>query len=441
MSRGIKKSLIALSVSGVLFAPSAFATNGYFAHGYSTAEKALAGAGAAHSSDSLASATNPAGLVKVGSRFDVGAALFNPNRQYTIEGAPNPPPAFGLAPGTYESDHSLFLIPHIGYNSMIDDSSSWGIAAYGNGGMNSSYSGADVLPAGTFGAGTAGVNLAQLFINLSYAKQLNDKHSVGVSAIMAYQMFKADGLGAFGALGFSNDPNNLTNKGDDTSLGFGVKLGWQGDITDAITVGVSYQSEIAMSEFDDYAGLFAEQGDFDIPASATVGIAWKTSKSSTLVFDIQQIYYEDVASLANGIENLFACQGAGLAPQPTCLGGSNGAGFGWKDMTVFKLGYEWGDDITWRVGVSTTEQPITGGGETTPPPNGSQTLFNILAPGVVETHITAGMTMPLSSSSEMSFAFMYAPSTSVKGSTQFDAQTSELEMDQFELQGTYTMKF
>lgn len=444
MSRGIKKSLIALSVSGVLFAPSAFATNGYFSHGYSTAEKGLAGAGAAHSSDSLASATNPAGLVKVGSRMDVGAAIFNPNRQYTIEGTPSGATgSFPLAPGTYESDHDFFLIPHIGYNSMLDDTSSWGIAAYGNGGMNSSYS-ADAVnngpgnPPGTFGGGTAGVNLAQLFINLSYSKQINDKHAVGASAIFAYQMFKADGLAAFGAQGFSTDATKLTNNGDDTSMGFGVKLGWQGEITKAVTLGVSYQSEIAMSEFDDYAGLFAEQGDFDIPASATFGIAWKTSDKSTLVFDIQQIYYEDVASISNSIENLFAVQGGALDNR---LGGSNGAGFGWKDMTVFKLGYEWGDDITWRVGVSTTDQPITGGGETTPPPNGSQTLFNILAPGVVETHITGGMTMPLGSSSEMSFAVMYAPSTSVKGSTQFDTQTSELEMDQFEFQGSYTMKF
>jgi len=437
MSRGIKKSLIALSVSGVLFAPSAFATNGYFSHGYSTAEKGLAGAGVAHSSDSLASATNPAGMVKVGSRFDVGAALFNPNRQYTIEGTPSGATgSFPLSPGTYESDHDLFLIPHVGYNTMIDSSSSWGIAAYGNGGMNTSYSGADVPPAGTFGDGTAGVNLAQLFINLSYAKQLNDKHSVGASVIMAYQMFKADGLANFG--GFSEDATKLTNNGDDTSLGFGVKLGWQGEITKDVTLGVSYQSEMAMSEFDDYAGLFAEQGDFDIPASATIGLAWKTSDKSTLVFDIQQIYYEDVASIANSIENLFAVQGGALDNR---LGGSNGGGFGWKDMTVFKIGYEWGDDITWRVGVSTTDQPITGGGETTMPPNGSEVLFNILAPAVVETHVTAGMTMPLGTNSEMSFAVMYAPSNSVKGSTQFDTQTAELEMDQFEVQGTYTMKF
>ena len=42
MSSGFKKSLIALSVSGLLASPAAFATNGYFAHGYSTKEKGLA---------------------------------------------------------------------------------------------------------------------------------------------------------------------------------------------------------------------------------------------------------------------------------------------------------------------------------------------------------------------------------------------------------------
>ena len=81
MSSGIKKTLIALSISSALVAPSAFATNGYFGHGYSTAEKALAGAGAAYSHDALASATNPAGMGRVGERMDIGAALFNPNRQ------------------------------------------------------------------------------------------------------------------------------------------------------------------------------------------------------------------------------------------------------------------------------------------------------------------------------------------------------------------------
>ena len=444
MSRGIKKSLIALSISGALAAPSAFATNGYFAHGYSTAGKGLAGAGVAHSQDALASATNPAGLVKVGERLDVGGAIFNPNRQYTISGTPTGNPGtFGLSPGTYESAHDYFFIPHIAYNWMLDDTTAVGIAAYGNGGMNTDYKNVPYPymagASGTFAGGSAGVNLSQLFINASYAKQIDDKNALGASLIMAYQMFKAHGLGAFGANGFSTDAANLTDKGDDSSLGFGVKLGWQGDVTPDVTLGVSYQSKMSMDEFSDYSGLYAEAGGFDIPATAIIGLAWKTSDRSTLVFDIQKIYYSDVASIANPVENLFACQGGDAN---SCLGGSNGGGFGWDDMTVIKLGYEWQqNDMTWRVGVSNGDQPIQGGGQTTPPPNGSQVMFNILAPGVIETHLTFGFTMPIDASSEFTFAGMYAPSNDVTGSTQFDSQTAKLEMDQFEIQGTYTMKF
>ena len=445
MSSGIKKSLIALSVSGALIAPSAYATNGYFAHGYSTAEKGLAGAGVAHSQDALASATNPAGLVKVGERLDVGGAIFNPNRQYTANDdaaftlLPNGGNPFPIAPGTYESAHDYFFIPHIGYNWMLDDTTAVGIAAYGNGGMNTNYKNVPYPymagASGTFAGGSAGVNLAQLFINATYAKQIDDKNAVGASLIMAYQEFKAHGLGAFGANGFSTDASNLTDNGDDSSLGFGVKLGWQGDITSDVTLGVSYQSKMSMSEFDDYAGLFAEGGDFDIPATAIIGLAWKTSDRSTLVFDIQQIYYSDVAAIGNPVENLFTCNPA--TNPANCLGGSNGGGFGWDDMTVMKLGYEWQqNDMTWRVGVSNGDQPIQGGGA------GSQAMFNILAPAVMETHLTFGFTMPIDASSEFTFAGMYAPSSSVEGATQFDnTQTVKLEMDQFEIQGTYTMKF
>jgi len=445
MSRGIKKSLIALSISGVFAAPSAFATNGYFAHGYSTAEKGMAGAGVAYSQDSLASATNPAGLVKVGERMDVGAGIFNPNRQYTastpsatplVPSGANP---FPIDAGTYESSHDYFLIPHFGYNWMLDNTTAVGIAAYGNGGMNTDYENVSnpYLPGGpypgTFGGGAAGIDLAQLFINASYSKQINDQHSVGASLIFAYQTFKAHGLGAFGQAGYSNDGTKLTDNGDDSSMGFGVKLGWQGDVTNDVTLGVSYQSKMSMSEFDDYAGLFAEQGGFDIPATAIIGLAWKTSDKSTLVVDLQQIYYSDVPSIGNaGVNNLGLC-GFNGAPYPTCLGGSQGAGFAYDDMTVIKIGYEWTpDDITWRVGVSDGDQPVSD----------KETMLNILAPAVIDTHVTFGFTMPIDSGSEFTFAAMHALSNDVSGPTQFDnTQTVKLEMDQFEVQGTYTMKF
>jgi len=462
MSQSIKKSLIALTVSSALMAPSAFATNGYFAHGYSTAEKGLAGAGVAHSQDAMAVANNPAGIAGMGERMDVGAAIFNPKRSYTVTGGPSDACgatgcSFSLTPDTVDSNLDIFLIPHFAYNWKLDSDSSVAVAMYGNGGMNTNYKTGEARfsPAqdgnfqnfsGTFGGGTTGIDLKQLFVNVAYATKLNEDHSFGASIVVAYQAFESKGLSSFSP--FSSSPANLTGNGPDSSTGLGAKIGWQGKVSPVVTLGASYQSKISMGEFDDYSGLFAESGGFDIPATASLGFAWKTSSKSTLVFDVQSIYYSDVASLGNSIQQMLPgaalCAPAGSPSNPTpvqsggagagpgCLGGSAGAGFGWEDMTIYKLGYEWGDTTTWRVGISNGSQPI---------PN-SEVMFNILAPAVIETHLTGGFTMPLSSSSEFAFAAMYAPSNSVSGPNPLDAaQTIKIEMYQIELQATYSMMF
>jgi long-chain fatty acid transport protein len=483
MSGGFKKTLIAITVSGLMASSAAYATNGYFAHGYSTKEKGLAGAGVAYSQDAMSVANNPAGIAFLGERMDVGAALFAPMRSYTTTGNAPAPDGTGLenfcqpgsSPGTYiapcappftigpnggqsaDSDNELFLIPHFAYNWKLDAESALALAVYGNGGMNSEWkvtgTEARTLDAatfsladfsGTFGAGDAGVNLAQLFFNLSYAKKIDANSSWGAGIIFAYQQFKATGLNQF--QGFSLAPNNLTNQpGHDTSTGFGAKFGYQGKVSPDVAFGVSYQTKLAMSEFDDYAGLFAEQGDFDIPASLTVGVAWDIDDKTKLVVDIQQIYYEGVAAISNPISRLTdgSCVnalnsvldgGAMAASGAGCLGGSNGAGFGWENMTIIKLGYQWDmDDITWRVGFSHGDAPIP---ET-------ETLFNILAPATIEQHITFGMTVPLGSNAEFSVAGMYALSNDISGANPFDggATTIEIEMKQFEVQGTYSMMF
>jgi len=452
MSRGIKKSLIALTVSGVVIAPSAFATNGYFAHGYSTKEKGLAGAGVAYSQDAMSVANNPAGIAGMGERMDVGAALFSPKRSYTVSGGgpgsdgcqtAQGPCNFRIGPGSVDSNLDLFLIPHFAYNWRLDSDSSTAVAVYGNGGMNTNYKGGSATLAtnpsaapgsthstfpGTFGAGTTGVDLKQVFVNLAYATKLNNNHSFGASIIFAYQTFKAKGLDNFAP--FSTSPANLSGNDADTSSGLGAKLGWQGKLSPAVSLGVSYQSKIAMSEFDDYAGLYAEGGDFDVPATASLGLAWKTGDKSTFIVDVQSIFYSDVASIANGISPLIDACNPG--DQSGCLGASDGAGFGWEDMTIVKIGYEWGNDVIWRVGLSNGGQPIPD----------SEVMFNILAPAVIETHVTGGFTMSLGAGSEFSFAAMYAPSNSVTGPNPLDGQqTIEIEMDQFELQATYSMLF
>jgi long-chain fatty acid transport protein len=52
-----------------------------------------------------------------------------------------------------------------------------------------------------------------------------------------------------------------------------------------VRVGVAGNSRIYIEEFDKYKGLFAEQGDFDIPASIQAGIAVDLRNDVTVMFD------------------------------------------------------------------------------------------------------------------------------------------------------------
>lgn len=421
----------------LLLPMAAYATNGLYQHGYGVRANAMAGAGVALPLDALAAATNPAGTAMLGEHKDIGLALFSPDRNYTVNGAPSG--GFPPFPGPeVESDSTLFAIPSFGWNRPLNEQSVFNISVYGNGGMNTDWTATDTptvptpfgLAGGTFLAGDAGVDYSQLFVNLNYARKISESSTVGVSGIINYSQFEGKGLQGFS--GFSTNPTKLTNNGKDNDIGFGIKVGGLFALSDSVDLGIAYQSEIS-NTLDDYAGLFANGGELDIPATAALGLAIEINDRSTLAFDVQHIFYEDADAIGNPgtsdpAAGLFACAGGDLS---SCLGGSNGAGFGWEDMTIYKLGYQvqTSNDMVWRFGVSYGEQPI---------PNNEVTL-NILAPGVMETHVTGGFSKTLANGNDLSFALMYAPEKCVNGPSAFNpGQTVELCMDQFQLEIGYS---
>jgi len=434
MNLNFKRSLLAVAIA-VAVAPAAHATNGYFAHGYGTKEKAMAGAGVALPQDAMAAATNPAGMVWVGNRMDLGVEIFSPRRKYTDD---NQMAGFVSGPTAgQKSDSNYFIVPSFARNWMLDSDSSFGVAVYGNGGMNTDY--AQGVYAGGAG-GPTGVDLSQLFIAPTYSKKLSGNSSWGIAPVLAVQGFSARGLSPFAP--FSSDPAHMTNKGHDWSYGAGLRLGWQGEVSPGLTLGAAYTSKIYMSKFKDYKGLFANGGKFDIPSQITLGLAYKTSPSSVLAVDVQHIMYSGVDAISNTMMPMAtACTPGAPATGGTgagCLGGSNGAGFGWKDMTILKLGYQWqsSPDWTWRVGVSHGKQPI----------RSSEVLFNILAPGVMETHFTGGFTKKMGKNGEFSMAAMYAPEKKVTGTVDTTGigggvDVVTLKMKQFSVEASWGWTF
>ncbi|MFZ5608751.1 MAG: OmpP1/FadL family transporter [Pseudomonadota bacterium] len=413
--------------AGAMYIHDANATEGYFQQGYGARQKALAGAGVADARDAMALSINPAGLTGIGRQFSAALSLFSPHRQFTGEGGP------GFTPlGTVKSSQEYFPIPNFGYSHPLSENSALGIAIFGNGGMNTNYKNVEnpacvspPLPAssGVFCGGDAGVNLSQLFIAVGYAYDFGGL-SVGVSPIFAFQMFKAKGLAAFG--GVSSDPTRLTNNGNDYSYGGGVRVGIEADLTDTLRFGATYQSKIYMTKFDDYAGLFADGGDFDIPQNFTVGLALDATPSLTLMADYKRIYYSGVNSVGN----------APTTPLP--LGAKDGPGFGWRDVDIIKVAAEWRANERWtlRFGTGFNDDPI----------EPEDVTLNILAPGVIKNHISGGFSFRVSPNSTIDFAGTGMRSHAVSGIEVTPAgpnpgHTIGLKMHQFEATIGWTYRF
>ena len=407
---------------GLLLASPLFATNGYFVHGTGTASKAMAGASVALPQEALDADTNPAAAVFVPGGYSFSLALFSPDRQYTVIGNPSGyPQTFGLQPGTVSSKSNYFPMPGAGLNLRPNDRSAVTFNFTAHGGMNTDYR-TDTF----YGSDHTGVDLAQMFLTATYSRLLTERQAFGISAIIAGQRFKASGLEAFGA--FSGEPECLTGNGYEWSKGIGVKVGYLARVHDSLTIGASFNPAIQMSELDAYCGLFAEEGGFDVPASGTIGLAYKPIEPLTFALDYQRIHYTDVRAVGNGlIPNLMN------AP----LGSDDGPGFGWSDVDVYKLGVQWkaSENWTWRAGYSTNNQPIRSG----------DVLFNILAPGVVDDHITLGLSKTLANRpGRFNMAVMYAPAKSVRGPNPLEApgaQSIELKMSEWELEFGYSFGF
>ena len=431
------------------FPLAAQATDGYFAHGYGMQAKGMGGASTAVAESAFGAASNPATMAFAGDRWELGVDLFSPRRKASRSGGP----PVGLT-GESDSGSNYFGIPEFAINRMMSPRMSLGLTVYGNGGMNTDYAGGELPSPGACGPATGpgtgfnpqpgpynllcgngklGVDLMQLIVAPSVAFKVAPEHSIGVAPLFAYQRFKAEGLQAF--QGFSTSPGDMTNRGYDNASGYGVRVGYYGRVAPGVAIGAGYATKMRMGEFDKYKGLFAEQGGFDIPSHWSLAVSFQATPQALVTAEYQRINYSDVASVHNPSALLGNCL---AGDSSACLGGSNGAGFGWQDIDVFKLGVQWqaSPQLTLRAGYNRSDNPI----------RSEDVTINILAPGVVRQHVTLGGTWKLDNESAITGAFMYAFSNDVNAPSFFNAFAplglqEKIEMYQYSIGVQYSRRF
>ena len=504
----LKRTLGSLVAAALVVSPLANATNGYFLLGAGSKNRGLAGAGIAFPQDSMASAINPASITAVGTRVDVGAEIFKPKRRSVVDATGIDTsvvgPITGYTPLAGQrseewSRSNVFFIPHLGYNKVWTDNLTVGFAIVGAGGMNTRYgdanggngnifsdafgpavgncSGAECpqpsppfppqysgfagllqvqgVPSSVLGPNLTGlytnpnntpalgVNLEQVLVTPTIAYKIGKHNSIGFSPVIGYQVFRAYGLGLF--QGLSTDPGSVTNRGNDSAYGFGAQVGYMGTFG-RFSIGATARSKVYMDEFSKYSGLFAEQGDFDIPATYGVGIGVQATSKLTIAADVSRILYGNVDALHNKgptADEFFGALAGALTGNPAFiahpLGSNDGWGFGWDDVWVYKVGlnYAYNSDWTFRAGFNYAKMPY----------DKDQALFNVLAPAVVEQHATVGFTRSLSPNSELTFTYMHAFRNDVEYTYQGTGQnaafsyTAKNDMYQNSVELSYGLKF
>ncbi len=368
------KGLAAGAVAAALTLPMvSHATNGILPLGNGMVAHGFGGAGIANGAETMSGVDNPALVSRTSKQWNVGASLFSPMRSGDFGG------------GYVDSDSNYFLIPQGGVTLNLSSSWDMGILVTALGGMNTDYDASKINPGLT---GRAGMNLSGLLVSVPFSVKLAPKHSIAIAPLLGYEMMETKlPAGFFGPVDMG---------GSDSATGYGVKVGYVGDVAPGVALGFTYQSKIKMGEMSKFcdadggtnpsaifAGLKQTGRDcsLDMPEQYGIGIAWDINPSWKVVGDILQVNWSSV--------DVFGTNPA--------LGVG---GFGWQDQTIYKIGaqVQATPSIAVRFGYNYAKSPI----------KNEDVSANLLAPAVTEQHFTFGIGQKLSNS-ELNYYLAYIP--------------------------------
>jgi long-chain fatty acid transport protein len=395
----------------------AWATNGMNMEGYGPVSAGMGGASQAIDHGTAAMAQNPAtlGLMGPGARLDAALGVLGPKVASSMAGMP-----------TAESSGTSYVMPAFGYIRRSGPLV-YGLGLFAQGGMGTDYGADSFLAAGSgsgvrseLGVGRVLLPLAwQVTPSLSLGATLDfmwaglDMRMAASGAQLGGMVTSASGnlAQALPALGgapwaridFSDD-NDFTGKAKAT--GWAAKIGAVFKATDALTLGLSYQSKSSLKDMETGAtgasmsatGGFADSGrmtviDFQWPAMTAVGLSWQATPSLLLAADIKRLGW---ASVMKDFKLRYDSAG---------MGGSVSFALpqNWKDQTVTSLGLAWAvsTEMTLRAGINHASNPIP------------DALVNPLFPATVERHYTLGLGYRFTPASEFNVALTIAPEKAV----------------------------
>ena len=246
-----------------------------------------------------------------------------------------------------------------------------------------------VLPtqATQFGNFTGG-GLQRTVVAPSLVTHWGDSGDVRLTGIFAYQRFASMDIGTLPGNGWGMLPAQLSS-----SYGAGARIDFDNVVGERLRWNVGLQSRVGMSPMASYRGVFADQGDFDIPASATLSMNYLLTPDFSLDAGVQHVQYSAIKPFTSpDLPRRFLA----------LLGDSSSPVFAWRDLDVYSVGWTWRQDLIGNLQMryTTRQQPVPT----------SRLLESALAPVTAERMLSMGWWRSFGPWNQLSFQASYADS-------------------------------
>ncbi len=230
--------------------------------------------------------------------------------------------------------------------------------------------------------------LQRTVVSPSLSTAWGESGSVRLTGVLAYQRFASLGLGVV-----SDSQPLLPGWLADDSYGAGARIDIGNRFSDRLRWDLGYQSHVDMDAFAHYRGVFADQGDFDIPASTTASLSYALTPRFAIDAGVQRVNYSAITPFtSSSLPVRFLA----------LLGDSSSPVFAWQDLNVYSLGWTLSDQAIGNLQMryTTRQQPIPT----------SKLLENALADATADDMFSLRWSRGFGSSANLSFSASYATS-------------------------------
>ena len=319
---------------------------------------------------------------------DYALATLTPNFDWALDAAPV------RAPSLFDRGRGRLLPPASHFNGSVIETSPLHVAMSAGPVSDTPL----YVPAGESLLPNHSPGLQRYVIAPSISQKLGGLGAVSFSAIFAYQHFAE--IGATPAVSPAGDAipgAPLALRTSDTSSGAGLRVDYTSALNEHVSWLAGVQSRINMDALQNYRGLYAEAGTFDIPASANIGVDFVLTPQIRLDAGVERVMYGQIAPFTSS-----ALPSRFLA----LLSSSASPVFEWQNLNVYSVGAAWRDPTAgdWTFRYSTREQPLP-----------TSSLLQQALPTPSARNYELGYARAFGERSKLRFSASYAPTDFILG--------------------------